>query len=296
MARKAPQRRTSTAAAVLVGMLLLAVPATTTTAHAGDRPPPHAGSGETPPGHAHAAAPEDRPPAHARARRASTRPDARARSGHRATSSAPPGSQGPSGGARSAPPPHAAVTNAPRADRPGADAPAHGRPGHDPDPGEDARTELDTDVVVEGAAPTPDRAPANAGAPVLSTSPPVAVVASPLLGVSPSTPFSGGGPAPDATDTGTDGVADGAADGAGTNAGPDADAGSAPDRLAAPRTRSVPPRFGAPELTRRVVVPVVVLVAGLVYLLAQGRIDRRGELLLAPLEPGTEGDDEVFPL
>lgn len=286
MARKAPQRRTSTAAAVLVGVLLLAVPATTTAAHAGDRPPPHAGSGETPPGHAHAAAPEDRPPAHARARRASTRPDAGARSGHGAASSAPPQSRGPSDGARPAAPPHA-VTTAPRADRPGADAPAHGRPGHD---AEDAGTELDTDLVVEGAAPTPDRAPASAGAPVLSTSPPLAVVASLLLGVSPSA--AGGDPAADATDGGTDGVADRA----GTGPDLEADAGSAPDRPTAPRTRSVPPRFGVPELTRRVVVPVVVLVAGLVYLLAQGRIDRRGELLLAPLEPGTEGDDEVFEL
>lgn len=293
MARQVPQRRTSTAAAVLVGMLLLAVPATATAAH-GDRPPAHAGSGQTPPEHAHAAAPEDRPPAHARARRASTRPGAGARSGHGATSPASPGSQGPSGGPRpAAPPPHAAAPTAPRGDGPPAGAPAHGRTEEDPEPtgdGTDPGTELDTDLVVDGPAPTPDRAPTTAGGPVLSTSPPLAVVASTLLGVSPSTPFSGVGT--DATDTGTVG----GADGTGADAGPEEDAGSARDRLAAPRTRSVPPPFGTPELTRRVVVPVVVLVAGLIYLLAQGRIDRRGVLLLAPSEPGTEGDDEVFEL
>lgn len=294
MTRQA-QRRTGLATAVLAGGLLLGTPATALAAPAAEpRPPSHARGGETaPPPHAHSPAPEQRPPAHAEARRASARHATDPSPTASSSSSSGPSRGGaahggsPRAGARAATPPSAGG-------RPAHGAPGRGRGGEDVDgaDGAEGGAELDTDTVVGTGRPTPDRTLAAAGSPILPVPAPAVTVSvlaagapAPLGGI---TSPSASAPAPAPVADRDDGVAgDGAAD---------VDPATPRDHLAAPEPGAVSSLFASPELTRRVVVPVVVLVAGLLYLLAQGRIDRRGELLLAPTEPGTERDDEVFEL
>lgn len=299
MTRQAP-RRTGLATAMLAGGLLLGTPATALAASdAYERPPAHADRDEAaPPPHAHSPAPEHRPPAHAEAGHGSS-PHA-SEPTPTASSTGTSGGGGADAGSR----PRAAD----RAARPPAagDRPAHGAPGQGaPDQGRGAEDadeadevdapapgpELDTDVVVDTARPGPDRTLAAAGTPILPV--PAPAVTGSVLAAGPASPFPGftspAAPAPgaDRDDRGDDGDGDDA-----TDVGPATPGG----QLAAPEPGGVSSLFASPELTRRVVVPVAVLVAGLLYLLAQGRIDRRAELLLAPVEPGTEGDDEVFEL
>lgn len=220
-------------------------------------PPSHAAEPDGPPPHAHSPAPEERPPTHSRARAAS------AQHGGGDASVAPP--PGHVDGATSAP---------------GTDGDADGT---------GVGTELDTDVVVDGAArPDGDRSPSAVGSPVV-TAPVLALTATPVLAsgsAAPATAFS--------TATSRAGTASADGDRAGTSAG-----GAASDRdvrAAATFPPSVPDRFPTSEGTRRVVVPVLLLVAGLLYLLGQGRIDRRGTLLLPPRAAGTEDDDVVYQL
>lgn len=309
MAREA-QRRVSAAVAALTVLFLLALPAGAPAAGAAagdrqgqatdDRPPPHASDGDAPPPHASSPAPEDRPPAHAQARRASARP----RAGRSASGAGGPPPSGGSG--RPAQPvAEAAPRPAPRPpmerppategpDRPGRGIPAGGRPAdvgggaEVPAPG----TELDADGVVAGPRPDRDRAPTAVGGPVL----PASTVTTPgIIGPGPVAPPVGFG------DTDARAIApvgpidpidpiDPIEDGT-----PPAGSDPREDELAGPSPHDVPPVFTA-EATERVVVPLAVLVAVLAYLLVQGRIDRRGELLIAPVTPGTEQDDVVFHL
>lgn len=249
-----------------------------------DRPPTHATSDAPegrPPAHATSDAPEDRPPAHARARRASVKEDqAEQPQGGAARPDAPP-ARAP-GEAAGEPGPTRPVPPDPAPGRPARDTPpgrASDRPAAAPDPG----TELDTDTVVSGPRPLPERAPTSVEGSRLPAS------GSPIVIAAAAPPPSSGGGFTSPGGRGTLPVPP-APSGAADVASPD----RADDVLAAPRPRPVDPPT-VPELTRRVVVPVAVLVAGLVYLLAQGRIDRRG-VLLAPETTGDEHDDDVFEL
>lgn len=203
-------------------------------------------------------------------------------------------SNGHAFGREEAPPAHA-HSPAPEERPPAhASAPHAAEPDPEPDPQPDSAagtddtdgTGLDPDAVSEDAVrPDPDRSQSSAGSPILVAPPPPDVVlAGPPFGTSPGPPFAG----PTAPPRGSDAEDGGATTGDGSEA--------ARGHLAAPDPHGVPDVFLAPQLTRRVAVPVGLLIAGLLYLLAQGRIDRGGRLLLAPEVDGTEDDDDVYEL
>lgn len=282
MEARAPQRsRRVMIAVVAVACLFGTAPvAVAAPAEPADDRPFHPGAGDGPPPHASAPAPEERPPAHAQARRSSARPAAGATPASSDRTDGPPATAGPG---RAVPPGRAgdAPSSPPPADHPDAQTAPELHP------------ELDTDIVAGGGRrDLPHRTQAAAGSPIVLAAPAASGGTGDTSGLrspvtSPFTPDTAGqrrAAAPVDAD---------APSGTVRSSGGEV----APQRvLAAPRVRAVPDAFVSAELHRRVVVPVLLLVAGLLYLLAQGRIDRRGQLLTVPQRPGAEHDDDVYEL
>lgn len=272
MHAQALHRRAGSAVAALVAVLLLCTgPASAAAGEArGDDTPTGEAreasvgdrrASDRPP--AHAGRDDDGPPPHAHSPAPENRPPAHARA-RRASVRA----DGDDGRAEE-----------PRTDRGDGDAPGRSD-GPSPAPVTDPHTELDTDVVDPDATrPLPDRAPTAVSSPV--------VVAAPSDPQPTSPTPSRFVPAPSG---------DAVAPALPRDVAPGADPQPTPDLLAAPPSDAALELFAAEDVTRRVVVPVLVLVAALIYLLAQGRIDRGGQLLTAPEVLGTEHDDDVFDL
>lgn len=260
------------AAVLLVSAVLTAAwPAAAAGAHPADHPKdgptaqahPDGPASDRPPPHA---GPEEAPPPHAHSPAPEDRPPPHAQA-HGPSPHAEDGAttDGP-GPARERPAPPGRTEEA---------APA-------PAPAEDPGTELDTDVVDGDATrPLPDRTASTVGSPVIAAAPPA------------TTPS---GPAASAFAPPAGGDADAAAPVLPRDVAPGADPQSTRDVLAAPAPHTPLELFATEDVARRVVVPLVLLVAGLLYLLAQGRIDRRGRLLTAPEASGTEHDDDVYEL